>query len=133
MVLADTLSWLPNPENNSSIELDERINGVDAEVEDPEIHSVAMINFSPEKQDTLHMETTNDPTLNALKELIHQGWPDNIKDLPKQLRAYWSFRDELAIEAGVIFKGRQVLIPDSMTDSILKQLYVGHQGIEKTR
>lgn len=30
-------------------------------------------------------------------------------------------QDELAIESGVIFKGRQVLIPDSMTDAILKR------------
>lgn len=41
-------------------------------------------------------------------------------------------QDELAIESGVIFKGIQVLIPDSMTDAILKQLHTGHQGIEKT-
>lgn len=41
-------------------------------------------------------------------------------------------QDKLAIESGVIFKGRQVLIPDSMTDHILKQLYTGNQGIEKT-
>lgn len=35
------------------------------------------------------------------------------------------------MEAEVVFKSRQVLIPNTMTDNILKQLHVGHQGIEK--
>ena len=43
-----------------------------------------------------------------------------------------SSRDESAIEAAVIFKDRQILIPDSMTDSILEQLHASHRGIEKT-
>lgn len=36
------------------------------------------------------------------------------------------------MEAGVILKGRWVLISDSMTDNKLIQLHVGHLGIEKT-
>ncbi|KAL0148840.1 hypothetical protein M9458_055849 [Cirrhinus mrigala] len=119
MILADTLSRLPNPENNEDIELDERIDGLDAEFEDPEHHTVAIKNFSPNKQEALRTETAKDPKLSALKEIIHQGWPDRIQDLPKDLRNYWPFRDELAIEAGVVFKGRQVLISESMTTDIL--------------
>uniref|UniRef100_A0A8C7WXQ6 Gypsy retrotransposon integrase-like protein 1 n=1 Tax=Oryzias sinensis TaxID=183150 RepID=A0A8C7WXQ6_9TELE len=133
MVLADTLSRLPNPENSSEIELDERIDGLIFEPEDPEMYTIALINFSPDKQNTLRAETSKDLKLSALKEVILQGWPEKIQDLPKHLRAFWAFRDELGIETGVIFKGRQVLIPDSMTESILKQLHSSHQGIEKTR
>ena len=40
---------------------------------------------------------------------------------------------ELGIEDGVIFKGKQVLIPECMRRDILQQLHQGHQGIEKTR
>ena len=57
--------------------------------------------------------------MNELKEIIHEGWPNNIKDLPTVLRQYWSFRDELAVESGVIFKGRQILIPKSLQADIL--------------
>lgn len=133
MILADTHSRLPNPENSCEIELDERIDGVNLETEVPEMHTIALINFSTDKQHTLHAATTKDFKLSALKEVIHQGWPEKISDLPKHLRSFWSFRDELAIEAEVIFKGRQVLIPDSMTENILEQLHSSHQGIEKTR
>jgi len=37
------------------------------------------------------------------------------------------------MESGVLFKGRQVLIPRSMQKDILEQLHEGHQGNEKTR
>lgn len=104
MVLADTLSRLPNPENDGDIQLDERIDGINAEIEDPERYTIAIINFSPKKQDVLRKQTADDPKLRELKELIHQGWPENIKDMPRDLRAYWSFRVELAVESGVIFK-----------------------------
>lgn len=60
MILADTLSRLPNPENNKDIELDERIDGLDAEFEDTEHHTVAIVNFSPNKQEALRTESAKD-------------------------------------------------------------------------
>lgn len=85
MVLADTLSRLPNPENNEDIELDEHIDGLDTEFEDPEHHTVAIVNFSPNKQEFLRTETAKNPKLSALKEIIHQGWPEKCQELPKDL------------------------------------------------
>ena len=133
MILSDTLSRLPNPENNDEIDLDVRVDGIDLEAEDHEHQTIALINFSMHKQRKLQEETTKDPTLNAIKEIVYQGWPTNIKDLPVDMRPYWSYRDELAMEAGVLFKGRQIVIPESMREDILTQLHIGHQGIEKTR
>ena len=71
--------------------------------------------------------------MNALMETIIQGWADSIKDLPTDVRVFWSFRDELAVEDGIIFKGKQVLIPESLRADILAQLHQSHQGIEKTQ
>ena len=56
-----------------------------------------------------------------------------MTNLPTDLRSFWSFRDELGIGDGVLFKGKQVMIPERMRDTILSQLHKGHQGIEKTR
>ena len=130
MVLADTLSRLPNAHNRSEVELDVRVDGIDASYSK---QSISLINFSADKQKQLRDETTSDPVLNQLKEVIHTGWPETIKELPTDLRSFWSYRDELAVEAGVIFKGRQVLIPLSMRQDILNRLHQGHQGVEKTR
>ena len=93
IVLADTLSRLPNPENNAEIELDLRVDGIDLVIDDPECKTFALINFPPHKRQLLRDETTHDPLLNELQSIVHAGWPDTIKELPTDIRPYWSFRD----------------------------------------
>ena len=92
-----------------------------------------LVNFSQRKQHQIRDQTARDPTMNAPMETIIQGWPDSIKDLPTDVRVFWSFCDELAVEDGIIFKGKQVLIPESLQADILAQLHQCHQGIEKTQ
>ena len=89
--------------------------------------------FSKTKQDQICDETARDSTLYGLARLIHEGWPDTLQEVPRDLREYWSIRDELALENGIIFKGQQILIPEPLQQDILKQLHVAHQGITKTR
>ena len=123
MIISDTLSRLPNPHDADTVELDMRVDDI----------SLDLINFSDEKKELLQAETRKCPTLNALIEVIYQGWPNNIKELPCALRQYWNYRDTLGIENGVIFKGKQVVIPESLQKDLLIQLHEGHQGIEKTK
>jgi len=56
-----------------------------------------------------------------------------MKELPAQIREYWSFRDEMSVQDGVILKGQRVIIPEAMQANILDQLHYGHMGIEKTK
>ena len=132
MTLADTLSRLPNPKDKGAVELDLRVDGI--EMTTAEVHRCVkdLVNFSQRKQHQLRDQTARDPPMTALMETIIQGWPDSIKDLPTDVRVFWSFRDELAVEDGVIFKGKQVLIPESLRADILAQLHQSHQGIKKT-
>ena len=71
--------------------------------------------------------------LNGLAQVIFTGWPVGIREMPTNLHQFWSYRDELAVEDGIIFKGQQVPIPRLLRPDILAQLHSGHQGIEKTR
>ncbi|XP_037782061.1 uncharacterized protein K02A2.6-like [Penaeus monodon] len=89
LLLADGLSRLPSTDNQH-IGLDLQIN---------------FVTFSNEKLDQLRQETSRDGTLHGLKEVIIQGWPEKMKDLPRMLQQYWSFRDELSIEDGLVIKG----------------------------
>ncbi|XP_063592470.1 uncharacterized protein K02A2.6-like [Penaeus indicus] len=54
-----------------------------------------------------------------------------MKDLPRMLQPYWSFRDELSIEDGLVIKGSRVIIPMSMQKLVLDRIHEGHQGIAK--
>ena len=41
-------------------------------------------------------QSSLDAELNALKEMIHAGWPAHIQQVPTLLKPYWPYRDELS-------------------------------------
>ena len=133
VIIADVLSRLPNPEKNDEIPLDVTVDDIMLEVDDENACSIDLINFSINKRMQLREMSTADHTLCALQRVVYSGWPDTINVLPKDLRPYWSYRDEIGISDGVIFKGKQVIIPDAMRSDILHQLHEAHLGIDKTR
>ena len=65
MILADTLSRLPNPINNDDVDLDVRVDGLALEDEVPAHLTIALINFPTAKQQLLKDETWRDPVLTA--------------------------------------------------------------------
>ena len=68
-----------------------------------------------------------------LKTLIIAGWPNTKDVLHADLKAYWSYRDELAVIDGVILKGRHIIIPTNLRCQILEQLHRNHMGIKKKK
>ena len=116
LLLADGLSRLPNPRSKQEIDLD---------------IVVCLVQFSTEKIRLLQRETSNDAVLCNLREVIVEGWPDERDNIPKPLRRYWCYRDELSVEDGLITKGDRVVIPQSVQSEVLERLHAGHQGIEK--
>lgn len=131
MVLSDTLSRLPNPSMKDDVPLDICVEGISLDIED-NAH-IDLVHFGSSRREALKIETMGDPTLRELAQVVNTGWPDHIKELPTNLRPYWSYRDELGVSSGVLFKGRQVLVPETQRRIILEQLHASHQGIEKTR
>jgi len=132
MFLSDTLSRLPNPSRKKELRLDE-VDTIDVEDSDTLNLDMDLVHFGNNKRQQLIEETARDPILHQLSQLINDGWPDTIKEVPPDLRPYWSYREELGIAGGVIFKGRQVIIPEALQADILLQLHQGHMGIERTR
>ena len=122
-IVPDVLSRLPNPSESGEISHDLRVDDIELD----------LINFNQTKQEILRTETRRCPIMSTLTETVLEGWPKSIKELPTDIRVFWPFRDTIGIEDGVIFKGKQVIIPASMREDILNQLHDGHQGIEKTR
>ena len=116
--LADGLSRFPSPQNTALIDLDLRVD---------------LVRFSTDRIDKLKRDTALDPMLNRLKEIIIEGWSENINPLPIDLRSYWSLRDQLFIDNGLILKGKQLVIPRKQKQEILRQLHTAHMGQEKTK
>ena len=78
----------------------------------------------------LREETSKDITLTALYKVIVHGWPEDRSVISECLRPYWTYRDELSVQNGIIYKGTQVMVPQSMHKEMLRKIYANHLGAE---
>ena len=73
--------------------------------------------------DTTHQlvkkTTQTDPTLQALVTTVLTGWPESRDEVPVSIRSFWSYRDEITAQDGVLYKGYRVIIPKSMQPQML--------------
>ena len=70
--------------------------------------SALELNASPSKLENIRQESERDPQM--LKEVIIQGWPQDIKQCPLPLHSYWNYRDELSIVDGIVVKENCIII-----------------------
>ena len=70
--------------------------------------------------------------MQALQNMIGQGWPETRSACEQSVLEYWNQRDELSIEEGLIFRGQKIVIPKSLRAEMLKQVHTGHLGVTKT-
>ena len=131
MILSDTLFRLPRQTGYQDIYLDKRVDGV--HIDDLDTQSIMLLNFTQDRLRTIQRETAEDPELQLLTQRIIEGWPEDIKQCKPETCQYFNFKESLAVENGVIFKGRQVIIPKASQKEILRQLHTSHQGIKKTQ
>ncbi len=99
--------------------------------------AVCMINTLPISDEILTeivTETEKDHSLQKLRAIIEQGWPNTKSEVHPLCTQYWDFRDELTIEEGAIFKNDRIVIPETMRNKMLTKVHgFCHQGVEKTR
>ena len=73
----------------------------------PKLHINQITKQLPARYDSLQQLTLAiqaDDKLAILKHTIMQGWPRIIKQVHPELQPYWTFREELTIEDGLILK-----------------------------
>ena len=102
----------------------------------PKLHINQITKQLPARCDSLQqlrLATQADDELAILKHTIMQGWPRTIKQVPPELQPYWTFREELTIEDGLILKGTRIVIPSKQCQAILKQIHEGHLGLNKCK
>lgn len=88
---------------------------------------------SPEKSKQMKEETAKDEALQVLKTQIAEGFPTHRKALKPILMPHWNIRNELSEADGLLFKGRQLIIPKTMQSSTLDLIHESHLGIKKCK
>ena len=87
MFVPDCLSRAPAKQAASVQELD-----VIVEVD----NIISQLPVSPEKLQEVWNNTANDADLQLLQNTVMQGWPLERSKVPKAIRPYFAFRDEMA-------------------------------------
>ena len=77
--------------------------------------------------------TQEDDELALLKHTITHGWPSTIREVPSEMQAYWTFREELTIEDGIVLKGTWIVVPHKKCETTLKLIHEGHLGLGKCK
>ena len=68
-------------------------------------------------------QTSKDVTLTALCKVIVHGWPEDKSAISESLSPYWNYRDELSVKNGIIYKGTQVMVPQSIHKEMLRKIH----------
>ncbi|CAH3019736.1 unnamed protein product, partial [Porites evermanni] len=71
-------------------------------------------NFDLESPATVQQPIEAHSGLAVLKAMIKAGWPDTQEEVPECIREYFSFRDELSGQDGLVLEGERLMILPSM-------------------
>ena len=113
-----------------------RVGGLQDSIKLPKLsiyQITSQLNARSDSLQQLQEATQADDTLAILKYTIQKGWPSTIKELPREIQPYWTFREELTIENGLILKGTRIVVPSMKQAEILKLFHEGHLGLTKCK
>ena len=98
------------------------------------VHAItSSLPMSETQRDELQRATAQDEELQALRNVIFSGWPDNIKAVPSIVRPFWAITEELHEADQMLFKGTKVIIPTIFRSEMLRRIHEGHQGADKSK
>jgi hypothetical protein len=124
MLLADHLSRSFLPETKEVLIPNMHIN---------DIHLIAHMPIAPEMYAKFQKETAEDEELQQLQDIIFEGWPELKSDLAHSLRPYWTFRDEISVIDGLMYKENKIVVPKSLQKEMLDKIHESHLGIVKCK
>ena len=97
-MMADALSRVCLLQSNNSKIKDSNIDVV------PVHHITQTALVSKTRLKELRLATQSEPILCSLAKTVHEGWPQSKKDCPEQLLDFWSFRQEISEDDGLLYR-----------------------------
>ena len=119
MFLADTLSRAYIP-------------GVNQEWVDDEddVKEAEYIPVTERRLLELRSATKEDRSILQLQQVTVEGWPEDKIHLDPELRPYFSTRNEMTVQDGLIFRGNRVVVPMTQRAVLKEKLHLTHLEIE---
>nr|XP_054919017.1 uncharacterized protein LOC129380234 [Dermacentor andersoni] len=61
------------------------------------------------------------------------AWPEHKHGVPEPGRPYWTYREEVHAQDGLVFRSNKVIIPKSKRAEIMQLLHAAHAGADKMK
>ncbi|XP_028415703.1 uncharacterized protein K02A2.6-like [Dendronephthya gigantea] len=98
------------------------------------VHSVIdCLPISTARLTQLQNETAADPVLQQLKQFTLTGWPQQPQQIPPAVKPYYSIREEITHNEGLLLKGQRIIIPASLRPTMKEIIHQGHNGIARCK
>ena len=123
-VIADALSRVsPLPPSQDDMEHTDLV---------PINHLEEMQERGTDSTKKIRTETALDPALQQMKLYVTQGWPERIQDCDGAVQPFWTYKEQVSLENGILYKDSRFIVPRAMQPQMLQDLHAAHQGEEKT-
>ena len=123
MYIADTLSraYLTSPN---------RMTGKRDEEDFENVRSVEDLDVQKDQISKIKAATAEDEDIKFVMGHIQKWWPKQWEEAPMSAHPYFTVRNELSIQDGLLFKGDRVVVPASLHSDMLRLLHASHIGME---
>ncbi|XP_055690611.1 uncharacterized protein K02A2.6-like isoform X3 [Lutzomyia longipalpis] len=86
--------------------------------------------LSEDAESRYKVALSRDSVLTQVIKFVQKGWPNSSNEVPKCIRHFFSFRDELDFTDGLLFKGDRIVVPSEERSNALKNIHAGHSGVQ---
>ena len=124
-----TVTWKPGTKVPIADLLSRAYVDSDENAEDMEVHMIEYLPVNQKRIDSIKTATATDDSLQKLTQVLTKGWPESKMELADELHPYFSYRDELTVQDGIIFRGERILVPKELRAEMKKKVHAGHLGI----
>ena len=96
------------------------------------LHQITMQhNARSDNLNDIRIATQEDDELSLPRHTITHGWQSTIRKVPSEIQLYWTFREELTVDDGVVLKGNHIVIHHKKCQATLQLIHEGYLGLGK--
>lgn len=78
-------------------------------------------------------EMLEHPVWKQLLDYVKNGWPEDKKEISKELKVFYKFRQSLDCEDNCIYFGDRILVPSKHRGKVLEMLHREHIGVARCK
>lgn len=120
LLLADALSRFPAKE---TLEEEEKF----------QVNALEHISVTQDRLQEIREATASDAQLQLLRQYARTAWPEEKDQVPQLGRPFWSYREEIHEEDGLVLRSNKLVIPTAIRQKIINLLHAAHAGKEKMK